>query len=101
MANVKDPSYAEGAYTPVTIVVDDREECAVPVILKNDPEVEVRRERLDPGDYAVTDGHVLVERKSMADFVGSLKSGRLFAQVDELRRASYRPVLMVEGDFYE
>ncbi|WP_243336689.1 ERCC4 domain-containing protein [Anaeromyxobacter soli] len=101
MPTLKDPAHTEGAFTPVTIIVDDREKSAVPALLKSDPEVVMRRERLDPGDYAVADGHVLVERKSMADFVGSLRSGRLFAQVDELRRVSHRPVLIVEGDFYE
>jgi hypothetical protein len=28
---------------------------AIPEILKNDPEVVMRRERLDPGDYSVRD----------------------------------------------
>jgi ERCC4-type nuclease len=103
MPTLKDPAHTEGAFTPATIIVivDDREKSAVRALLKNDPEVVMRRERLNPGDYAVAHGHVLIERKNMADFVGSLRSGRLFAQVDELRRVSRRPVLIVEGDFYE
>lgn len=101
MPKARDPAHTDGAFTPVTVIVDDREKSSVPVLLKNDPEVLMRLERLDTGDYSVADGHVLVERKGMADFVASVKNGRLFAQVDELRRACYRPVVIVEGDFWE
>ncbi len=36
----------------------------------------------------------------MADFVASLKNGRLWEQTDEMGRRSHRPVLIVEGDFF-
>jgi len=79
----------------VTVIVC-REKSAVPTILKKDLEVVLRRERLDPGDYAVADGQVLVERKSMADFVGSLKSGRLFAQGGRTAAREHRPAHIVK-----
>jgi DNA excision repair protein ERCC-4 len=90
-----------GVFTPVTIVVDDRERGGVDALLVKVDGVNVRRERLEVGDYCIGEEHALVERKTVRDFVYSIKSNHLFAQVDELRRSTQRPILIVEGDFYE
>ncbi len=59
---------------------------------------------LQVGDYAVGE-RVLVERKTLADFVDTLVDRDLFGQVRALADSSIRPILMVEGgsiaDLYE
>ena len=54
------------------------------------------RRRLGAGDYDLGSG-VRVERKTVTDLHLSLQRGRLWRQVGELRRASRRPYLLVEG----
>lgn len=100
MPLLRDPAH-DGVFTPVTIIVDDREKGGVEPFLRSDPQLRVVRQRLEVGDYSVGEEHALVERKSMADFVASVKNNRVFEQVDDLRRASQRPVFIVEGDFFE
>lgn len=58
--------------------------------------VRLRTATLPTGDFAVSD-RVLVERKSAADFVASIKDGRLADQLPRLARAACG-VLLVEGD---
>ena len=51
---------------------------------------------LDTGDYLIDD-KVLVERKTISDFVASLVERRLFPQTARLADSRYRSVLMIEG----
>ena len=51
--------------------------------------------KLDPADYVI--GDVGVERKTVADFLASLKSSRLFEQVSRLKLAYSSAYLIVEG----
>jgi DNA excision repair protein ERCC-4 len=51
---------------------------------------------LDTGDYLIDD-EVLVERKTIGDFVASLVDGRLFPQTARLAHSRYRSLLMIEG----
>jgi Fanconi anemia group M protein len=51
---------------------------------------------LDTGDYLI-DNDVLVERKTIGDFVASLRDGRLFPQAARLAHCRYRSVLLIEG----
>ena len=57
--------------------------------------VEVRR--LPAGDVAVG-SRVLIERKTVEDFLASLADGRLFRQAAHLTRGATRPLLILEGD---
>lgn len=57
---------------------------------------DVRMVHLDTGDYLIDD-QVLVERKTIGDFVASLVDGRLFPQTARLAHSSYRSLLMIEG----
>lgn len=82
---------------PVHVTADDREQpSGIPVLLANQPEVELRVERLPAGDYLVDDA-VLIERKTAADFAQSLVDGRLFAQASKLAASRYRPAFIVVG----
>lgn len=96
----KDPAYTEGAFTPVMILVDHREKGDILRVLANDPEITVRKEKLEVGDYVLGEDVAVVERKTVADYMDSIKQQRLFAQLDELRRNCIRPVFIVEGHFY-
>ncbi|XP_034826985.1 DNA repair endonuclease XPF isoform X1 [Maniola hyperantus] len=49
------------------------------------------------GDYILTPD-ICVERKSISDLIGSLNSGRLFAQSTQMCRNYARPILLIEFD---
>jgi Fanconi anemia group M protein len=51
---------------------------------------------LGTGDYLIDD-EVLVERKTIGDFVASLVDGRLFPQAARLVHSRYRSLLLIEG----
>lgn len=79
------------------IVVDDREgrsRLAEALAAQWD---EVAVGRLPAGDVEIGP-RVIVERKTVADFVASLADGRLFRQAGALARSCARPLLVVEGE---
>ena len=69
------------------IFVDDREPERIVRLLRS-MGVDVRRKRLEIGDYLVTSSsrEVAVERKSVEDFESSIIDGRLFDQVHRLSK---------------
>ncbi|NJF25004.1 DEAD/DEAH box helicase [Thermococcus sp. Bubb.Bath] len=83
----------------IVVYVDNRElRSGVPKHLKElGAEVEVRT--LDVADYVVSED-VGIERKSANDFIQSIIDGRLFDQVDRLKRAYEKPVIIIEGNLY-
>lgn len=58
---------------------------------------QVSMEPLTAGDYRIGGG-IVIERKTIADFHGSLGRGRLWAQVGKIRDEAVTPILLVEGD---
>ena len=52
---------------------------------------------LDTGDYIVS-SDIIVERKSIRDFVSSIVDGRLYGQCTRLKNEFKHPVLIMEGD---
>ncbi len=84
--------------TPVIrIVVDDRERNSATVeFLQKIEGVELLFRRLSLGDYELT-GQLLVERKTLRDFVSSIKDGRLFRQACRLASSPMRTLLILEG----
>lgn len=52
---------------------------------------------LEVGDYILTPD-TCVERKSVSDLIGSLQSGRLYAQCLSMTRYYRKPVLLIEFD---
>jgi len=82
------------------IVVDSRESVAVPKIVSGlkDMGVKVRVELLEAGDYYILgENPVLVERKHVTDLVGSVRTRRLWSELDAIKRAEAEPLLLVEG----
>ncbi|NJE01493.1 DEAD/DEAH box helicase [Thermococcus sp. JdF3] len=83
----------------IVIYADSRElRSGVPKHLRElGAEVEVRT--LDVADYVVSED-VGIERKSANDFIQSIIDGRLFDQVERLKRAYEKPVIIIEGGLY-
>ncbi len=83
----------------IVVYVDSRElRSGIPKILKElGAEIEVRT--LDVADYVVSE-EIGIERKSANDFIQSIIDGRLFDQVERLKRAYEKPVIIIEGELY-
>jgi len=82
------------------IVIDDRETSSKVVEVLSGLGAGIRLERLAFGDYAIGD-RILVERKTVRDFVDTLINRDLLGQVKAMADAVIRPVLIIEGgDLY-
>jgi len=79
-----------------TILVDTREFNSPVVRELSRMGYTIRSELLEIGDYILSD-RVCVERKTVEDFLVSLKDGRLFQQMSTMKRAFLRPVVIIEG----
>src|SRR5699024_3000819 len=94
---------AAGEDTAVEIVVDQRElDSSIARDLSTRENCETRLETLAVGDYVLSD-RVVVERKSVSDFLDTLTGGdrSLFDQVGDDARHYARPVVVIEGtDLY-
>jgi ERCC4-related helicase len=77
------------------IIVDDRERNAKLLDLLNE-KFEVQRERLEVGDFIVSD-RIVVERKTLEDFLASLLDKRIFEQIKKMKIAFEKPIIIVEG----
>ena len=90
--------HAEGE--TIEIVADQREmDATIARDLSKREEIDISLETLDVGDYVLSD-RVVVERKSVADFVDSLVGGdrSVFEQVGAMARHYSRPIVVVEGE---
>ncbi|WP_415379558.1 DEAD/DEAH box helicase [Halosimplex sp. TS25] len=85
----------------VEVVVDQRElDASIAKDLSRKDEIETRLETLAVGDYVLSD-RVVVERKTVADFMDTLTGGderSMFEQVKDATRYYARPVVVVEGE---
>ncbi len=84
----------------VEVVVDQRElESSIARDLSLRDGVETRLETLAVGDYVLSD-RVVVERKSVSDFLDTLVGGdrSMFEQVGDMARHYARPVVVLEGE---
>ncbi|WP_435078233.1 DEAD/DEAH box helicase [Halococcus sp. AFM35] len=87
----------------VEIVVDQRElDSSIARDLSTREDCETRLETLAVGDYVLSD-RVVVERKSVSDFLDTLTGGdrSIFEQVGDATRHYAHPVVLIEGgDLY-
>jgi Fanconi anemia group M protein len=91
---------AGGDGEAVEVVADQREmDASIARELSTRDGVEVRLETLAVGDYVLSD-RVVVERKTVADFLDTLTGGdrSLFEQVGDAARHYARPVVVLEGE---
>jgi len=83
----------------VEIVIDQRElDSTIARDLSKREGIETRLETLEVGDYVVSD-RVVVERKTVSDFLDTLTGGdrSLFEQIKDDARYYDRPVVIIEG----
>jgi ERCC4-type nuclease len=79
------------------VLYDHREEASgLPELLAFEG-LELEAAALELGDYIVSE-RIGIERKAAADFVASLKDGRLFEQAERLVSAYEIPILLLEGE---
>jgi Fanconi anemia group M protein len=84
----------------IHIRIDSQEQrSGIPALLSAMPQVHIELAPLRIGDYDVGgDPRRVFERKTASDFLSSLVQGRLFAQLAALRKSSFAPILLLEGD---
>lgn len=63
-----------------------------------DKKIDLKIEKLKVGDFIISKD-VIVERKTVDDFVSSLIDGRLFNQAKNMRENYPFPIFIIEGDF--
>lgn len=83
--------------TPISLVMDDRERRG-PMFraLEQCDFFRLETSRLAVGDYLL-DHSLLIERKTLPDFVSSIEDGRIFSQALRLAEASLPAALILEG----
>lgn len=81
------------------VVVDSREASTSKHIVDEIRKLgaSIRVEFLEAGDYVVSKD-VAVERKTVSDFVSTLTRRNLFEQLNKLKEAFSKPILVLEGD---
>lgn len=85
---------------PLKVVVDERERASgVPDELSG-MNVRVYFSRLPIGDYVISP-EVVVERKTIRDFLSSVYDSRIFYQAAGLAATYSKPYLLIEGDSTE
>jgi len=77
------------------IIIDDRER-NVKLLNKLEEVFNIKRERLDVGDFVISD-RIIIERKTLEDFLASLLDKRIFEQIEKLKASYERPLIIVEG----
>jgi len=83
----------------ITIICDNRETKS-PVVRKLSlMDVEIKLEQLPVADYIISETSG-IERKASQDFTDSIKDGRLFKELLELKKNFEQPILILEGDLF-
>ena len=80
-----------------TITVDDRELRSAVIARLRSLGNDVAIERLGAGDFRIGE-RILVERKTVRDFVDSLVDGRLLEQASRLVGSAPRSMILIEGE---
>ncbi len=80
-----------------TIICDNRETASPIVRILSLLGINLKLEQLPVADYVISE-RVGIERKSSQDFNDSIKDGRLFNELIELKNNFERSILILEGD---
>ncbi|OYT31400.1 MAG: hypothetical protein B6U94_03260 [Thermofilum sp. ex4484_79] len=81
----------------IIIVVDDREEKSLVTGYLRELGVHIIVKRIYVGDYVISN-NVVLERKTVDDFINSIIDKRLFEQAEKMMNIFSRPILIIEGD---
>ena len=82
---------------PPKVIVDSREFRSELPCLIHKRGIEVVPMMITIGDYILSPD-ICVERKSISDLIGSLNSGRLYNQCQQMTRFYSKPILLIEFD---
>ncbi|KAJ2720227.1 DNA repair protein RAD16 [Coemansia sp. Benny D115] len=93
--SAREPTLPGEAAPRPSVVVDVREFRAPLPSLLHAAGFDVVPRTIDVGDYVLHDG-LVVERKSLPDLVGSLRSGRLYNQAEAMTRHYAHAALLIE-----
>jgi len=88
--------YIERGHLPPLICVDNRESMLIVDELKRFG-CRVDVQALRAGDFVASED-VVIERKTVEDFVKSVVDGRLFRQLASMRELYPKPILIIEGE---
>ncbi|WOH38110.1 ERCC4 domain-containing protein [Thalassotalea fonticola] len=81
----------------INIIADCREQASgILTTLETNQEIQLDIKQLSLGDYIIDDW-LLIERKSMADLIVSIISGRIFQQASRLAKSNYTTAFILEG----
>jgi Fanconi anemia group M protein len=80
-----------------TIICDNRETASAVVRNLSLIGINIKLEQLQSADYVISN-RVGIERKSGQDFNDSIKDGRLFKELIDLKENFERPILILEGN---
>jgi len=80
----------------VTIFIDSREQASSIVAELQKFDVEIKIKQLDVGDFILSND-VVVERKTIEDFLNSVIDGRLFNQLTLMSSTYSAPLIILEG----
>jgi len=83
----------------ITLKIDYREQRSgiVCEIEKISNRINCEIMRLPIGDYQI-DNNIIIERKTITDFLSSIKNGRIFQQGYKMANSSYSSILIIEGE---
>ncbi len=96
--NFVDEKYNENEGA-IVIVCDSRETSSSVVRNLSLMGVGIRLEQIKVADYVISE-RAAIERKTAQDFTDSIKDGRLFRELIDLRNSYERPILVLEGDIF-
>lgn len=82
---------------PPRVIVDSREFRSELPCLIHKRGIEIIPMMITIGDYILSP-EICVERKSISDLIGSLNSGRLYNQCQQMTRFYSKPILLIEFD---
>ncbi len=85
--------------TKITLKIDYREQRSsiVSEIEKITNQFDIEIKQLPIGDYIIGD-KIIIERKTITDFLASIKNGRIFQQAYRMENSSCFPLLILEGE---
>ncbi len=84
----------------IKILIDNRELKSDLVKLIREKNCDLKFDNYFAGDYIISTRSA-IERKTIADFISSLKDARLFDEIIKLKNSFEIPILLVEGSFSE
>ena len=93
-------NFSGGVAEKVIIYVDTREQASSVVWKLKELDAVIRVKQLEVGDYILSDA-VVVERKTVEDFLSSVIDGRLFNQLTMMVSNYSAPLIILEGNLEE